>query len=199
MERDLRPCHDRQVIDVDLEGTGLPGSIRLRRLSADDAVPFAEHVAADLERLSVFLAWPARTADPDGAAAFLGQYAAQEEGRVLIAGVEADGALVAGIVLFHHDPVQATVELGCWSTSVAEGKGVVRAACREGLRVARGPVGAERVEWRTDPLNTRSRALAERLGFRYEGRLRSSYVLRGDRHDTDLLSLVGDEIDAAIA
>ena len=39
-----------------------------------------------------------------------------------------------------------------------------------------------------------SRGLAERLGFRHEGTLRSAYVLRGERYDLDVLSLVGDEL-----
>ena len=46
-----------------------------------------------------------------------------------------------------------------------------------------------------DHLNTRSRRLAERLGFQHEGTLRSNYVLRGERLDTDVLSLVGAELD----
>jgi RimJ/RimL family protein N-acetyltransferase len=45
-------------------------------------------------------------------------------------------------------------------------------------------------------VNSRSRALAERLGFRYEGTLRSAYVLNGRRYDMDVLSLVGRELDA---
>ena len=44
--------------------------------------------------------------------------------------------------------------------------------------------------------NTRSRRLAERLGFVFEGTLRSSYVLRERRLDVDVLSLVGPELDA---
>jgi hypothetical protein len=36
------------------------------------------------------------------------------------------------------------------------------------------------------------------LGFRYEGTLRSAYVLRDRRCDMDVLSLVGAELDAAV-
>jgi RimJ/RimL family protein N-acetyltransferase len=63
------------------------------------------------------------------------------------------------------------------------------------LGLARRDLAAERVEWHASTLNVRSRRLAERLGFTHEGTMRSNYVLRGDRLDTDVLSLVGGELD----
>jgi ribosomal-protein-serine acetyltransferase len=83
--------------------------------------------------------------------------------------------------------------------SAAEGKGVASAACLTLIALARRELGVERVEWTTTTVNARSRRLAEKLGFRHEGTLRSNLVLRGTRYDTHVLSLVGDEIDQAIA
>jgi ribosomal-protein-serine acetyltransferase len=183
------------LLDVALS-TRLPGDVRLRRLTAADAVAFAAGMAADLERMSVFLPWPALTATPDGAATWLGRYEAAEGGRRIAGGVWQDGTLVAGMVLFHHDEPSAQIELGCWALAAAEGMGVVRAACVEGLRLARS-WGIERVEWRCAPENGRSGGLARRLGFTLEGRLRSSYVLGDRRLDTDVYGLVGEEIDRA--
>jgi RimJ/RimL family protein N-acetyltransferase len=177
--------------------TGLVGEVRLRRLTALDADAFAAHVAADLARLSEFLPWPARTSTPPGAAEWLARYDRGEDGRKLAAGVMQDGALVAGMVLLNHDEAAAIIELGCWSVAAAEGRGVVRAACVEGLRLARS-WGVERVEWHCDPQNSRSGALARRLGFQLEGTLRSAYPLRGERRDTEVYGLIGTEIDEAI-
>jgi RimJ/RimL family protein N-acetyltransferase len=106
--------------------------------------------------------------------------------------------LLGGAVLFQYDAAAATVELGSWVTARAEGKGITAACCRALLALARGELMVERIEWRSAPGNLRSRWLAERLGFRFEGTLRSSYVLRGERCDTDVLSLVTCEIDAAL-
>lgn len=177
--------------------TGLPGDVRLRDLTGADAEVFAAHVASDLERLAEYLAWPERTTTPEGARAFLEPYAEQSDGRRTIAGIFADGTLVGGMVLFHHDEASAVIELGCWAVAAAEGTGAVRAACVEGLRLARS-WGVERVQWHCDPSNTRSVALALRLGFRHEGTLRSSYPLRGRRLDTAVYGLVEGEIDEAI-
>jgi RimJ/RimL family protein N-acetyltransferase len=183
-------------LDVALS-TRLPGEVRLRQLTPADAEVFAAGIAADLKRMSEFLPWPALTATPDGAAAFLQRYEGPDGGRKIAAGAWYDGELVAGIVLFRHDEPAAQMEIGCWSLGAAAGQGVVRAACIEGLRLARS-WGIERVEWRCSPENVRSGALARRLGFTLEGRLRSSYVLRDQRLDTEVYGLVGAEIDRAI-
>ncbi len=184
--------------DAALE-TALPGAVTLTRLTSADAVVFAEHVALDLERLGAYLPWPAHTATADGAERWLGAYERREDGRVLAAGAWSGPRLVGGAVLFHHDAGQGNVELGCWVVSAGEGRGVAFSACRELLAIARNDLRVERVEWRTTTVNLRSRQLARRLGFRREGTLRSNYVVHDTRHDTDVLALVGAEIDRAIA
>ena len=183
---------------VDLT-TRLPGPVTFRRLSADDAAAFAAHVSADLDRLRTHLPWPDPTSTPEGAAEWLGAYDRQEDGRVGVGGMWHDGTLLGGALLFHHEPAFANVELGCWVVAAGEGAGVVSAACRVLLAHARTGLRAERVEWHAASVNARSRQLAQRLGFRHEGTLRSSYVLRGERYDTDVLSLVGTELDAFVS
>jgi RimJ/RimL family protein N-acetyltransferase len=148
--------------------------------------------------LSEFLAWPAVTHTTAGARAFIEPYLAQVDGRRLIAGLWLDEQLVGGVVLFRHDTTAQTIELGCWVTAGAEGRGLVRAGCVEALRLARS-WDVQRVQWNCDPGNARSVALARRLGFVHEGTLRSSYPLRGRRLDTAVYGLIEDEIDRAIA
>lgn len=174
----------------------LPGGLSLRRLTALDADAFAAHVAADLDHLGEHLPWPAVTDEPTGAADWLGAYERREEGRIVAAGAWDGDELAGGGVLFHHDPGQATVELGIWVVTGHEGRGSASAICRALLARARADLGAERVVWNCTSGNVRSRQLAERLGFFHEGTLRSSYVLRGRRLDIEVLSLVGAELDA---
>lgn len=183
--------------DAALETT-LPGVVTLRRLTSGDAVVFAEHVAADLERLGEYLPWPAHTATPEGAERWLGRYERGEDGRVLVAGAWSGPQLVGGAVLFGYDAAQGNIEIGCWVVTAGEGYGVAFSACRELLAIARNELRVERVEWRTATANLRSHQLATRLGFRREGTLRSNYVVHETRHDTDVFALVGVEIDRAI-
>ncbi len=178
--------------------TGAEEPVAFRRLTSADAKPFAEHVADDLARLSMHLRWPASTATVDGARAWLEPYEQGREGRVLVAGAWSGHRILGGALLFHHAPPDATVELGCWVTAQAEGRSVARACCRALLLVARRDLLAQRVEWRAATVNEHSRRLAERLGFRHEGTLRSNYALRGQRLDSDVLSLVGPELDVFV-
>ena len=175
--------------------TGLPGPVVLRALTTRDVGAFADHVAGDLPRLREHLPWPELTSTPDGATSWLGPYERREDGRVVVGGVWAGDTLVGGVLLFHHQPEAGIVEIGCWLTAAAEGGGVAAAACRVLVGLARSELAAERVEWHASTVNTRSRRLADRLGFQHEGTLRSNYVLRGERLDTDVLSLVGNELD----
>ncbi len=186
------------MIDEPL-ATALPDPVRLRTLTAADAPAFARHVAADRLRLREFLGWPDVTAEVEGARDFLGRYEAQEDGRVVVAGAWRGEELLGGALLMRHDEANANVELGIWVVSAAAGQGVAPAACRALLRHSRAVLRAERVVWRCAPGNVRSRRLAERLGFVFEGTARSDYRLRDGRLSTDVLSLVHEEIDAALA
>jgi RimJ/RimL family protein N-acetyltransferase len=179
--------------------TGLRGPVLLRALTTADSEAFADHVAGDLPRLGEHLPWPALTSTPDGAAGWLGPYERREDGRVVVGGIWSGDALVGGALLFHHQPDDGIVEIGCWLTAAAEGGGVAAAACRVLVGLARSDLAVERVEWHCTTSNTRSRRLAERLGFLHEGTLRSNYVLRGERLDTDVFALVGAGLDPFVA
>ena len=193
---DRRRWQDAGVLETPVDlGTRLPGRVTFARLTTADADAFAAHVSADLARLRTHLPWPDVTSTPEGAAGWLGAYERQEDGRVGVGGMWHDGELLGGALLFQHDPAAANVEIGCWVVAAGEGAGVVSAACRWLLGYARAELHAERVEWHAGTANERSRRLAERLGFVHEGTLRSNYPLRGERLDTDVLSLVGAELD----
>ena len=185
------------MIDQQLE-TRAAAPLRLRALTPDDAEALARCVAPDVAHLSEHLPWAEAAAQPAGARAWLAGYASGRDGRVLVAGAFDGDEIVGGATLLHHEPDTASIALGTWATSAVEGLGVARAACRAMIAYARTELHVERVAWTSTTVNPRSRALAERLGFRYEGTLRSAYVLHGRRYDLDVLSLVGAELDAAI-
>ena len=54
-------------------------------------------------------------------------------------------------------------------------------------------IGYRRVEWKCDDLNARSRAAAERFGFRYEGTFRKAVAYKGRSRDTDWLAITDDD------
>jgi ribosomal-protein-serine acetyltransferase len=183
---------------VALERPGAPPLV-LRPAAPGDAPAFAAHVAADLPHLGRHLPWPATATTTDGALDFIGPYVRRDDARELLLLLDDGGTLVGGTVLLHHDPRVGSVEVGCWVVSSAEGQGLVRRSVLATIAHARAALGTHRVVWTAAVGNARSRALAERIGFVHEGRLRDAGLHEGQHQHLDVLSLVGDEIDRATA
>ncbi|WFR66798.1 GNAT family protein [Curtobacterium flaccumfaciens] len=83
--------------------------------------------------------------------------------------------------------VHAAAEIGYAMHPEGRGQGFVTEAAAAVLDWAFAPpphgLGLVRVQWRAIATNTPSVAIAQRLGLRYEGRLRSGVLHRGRRHD----------------
>jgi ribosomal-protein-serine acetyltransferase len=78
------------------------------------------------------------------------------------------GDLVGGTLFRAFDAEAGVCEVGVWLAPQAEGRGLVTRAVRHMLDWAIRVRGIRRVEWRTDPDNARSRAVAQRLGMTLE-------------------------------
>jgi RimJ/RimL family protein N-acetyltransferase len=82
-------------------------------------------------------------------------------------------------------------EIGYWARASAEGKGYVSEAVRLLTDFAFASLDARRVMIRCDACNTHSAAVAERLGFVREGRLRQRIVAQdGTLRDMLVFSLI---------
>jgi RimJ/RimL family protein N-acetyltransferase len=88
-----------------------------------------------------------------------------------------------------------TGHIGYWVTAPARGRGVCTSALRALARWALEGLGLERLELITDPDNLASQRVAEKVGFRREGVLRS-HLLHADgrRRDSVLHSLLPGEL-----
>jgi RimJ/RimL family protein N-acetyltransferase len=85
-------------------------------------------------------------------------------------------------------------EFGYAVAAAARRRGIASRALRLYSRYALGELGLERLEIHTRPGNDASIALAERVGFRREGVLRSFTVIRGERTDVVMLALLPGEL-----
>jgi RimJ/RimL family protein N-acetyltransferase len=78
---------------------------------------------------------------------------------------------------FHHiDWMIPKFEIGYWLRTSHAGKGFCTEAVNGLVHYAQSELHAKRLEIRSQPANTRSRAVAERCGFVLEGVLRSSLL-----------------------
>jgi RimJ/RimL family protein N-acetyltransferase len=93
---------------------------------------------------------------------------------------------------------QGTASIGYWLAPQARGHGYITSAVGLLARWGFEQLGLARLELTTDPENVASQRVAERCGFRREGRLRSHKLIRhtGERRDSLLYSLLPGELSA---
>ncbi|MEZ0069325.1 ribosomal-protein-serine acetyltransferase [Streptacidiphilus sp. MAP12-20] len=166
----------------------------LRPLEPWHAEEFLAHIDRARPNTDPWIAWASYSTDLESARATLQSYAdkqAQDTGRIY--GIWLDGTLVGGVMFVHFDTRLGNCEIGVWTEKAGEGHGLVTAAVRHLAEYALVERGMQRVEWLNSAQNTRSRAVAERLGMRLDGVLRSYYPHNGVRHDKEVWSLLADE------
>jgi ribosomal-protein-serine acetyltransferase len=89
---------------------------------------------------------------------------------------------IVGVVGFHAlDWTHRRTSIGYWLSEEQQGRGTMTRAVRALIDHALDRWQINRIELRIAPENSRSRALAERLGFREEGTLRQAERI-GDRY-----------------
>ncbi|MEO6990144.1 MAG: GNAT family protein [Candidatus Baltobacteraceae bacterium] len=107
--------------------------------------------------------------------------------------VRAHGRIVGAIGLHHVEWPDALAHLGYWLVPDARGRGLATRAVAALERRAFDWLGMHRLEIRCVLENVRSRAVAERSGYRFEGTLREAYALHGRFADLALYAkLAGD-------
>ena len=172
----------------------LTDDAELRALEPWQAREFAAHVAAARDHLSEWLPWGSSAAEVDEAERLLQRYAdaqARGEGRML--GIWVGGNLAGGVLFRVWEQQTGVCELGVWLAPEAVGRGLITRAGRAMIDYAFRERGMHRVEWRCATANTRSSAVAKRLGMTREGVLREAAPLNGVRHDVELWSVLATE------
>jgi RimJ/RimL family protein N-acetyltransferase len=99
---------------------------------------------------------------------------------------KSDGLFVGGTGLMCRDWDVPYFEIGYWMRTSLTGHGYMTEAVLAQTRFAFDVLGAQRVEIRMNALNTRSAAVAERAGYKYEGRLRN-YMRDSEGELADML------------
>jgi ribosomal-protein-serine acetyltransferase len=96
------------------------------------------------------------------------------------------GALVGSIGLHHVDWLARGAHIGYWLSPEARGFGVVTRAVVRLTEHAFTQLDVHRLEIRAVVENERSRAVAERAGYAFEGILRDAELLHGSYRDLAL-------------
>jgi RimJ/RimL family protein N-acetyltransferase len=106
-----------------------------------------------------------------------------------------------GVVAFQRmTPAHGVIEIGhVWFGAALQRTPPATEAIYLLARHAFDDLGHRRLEWKCDAANARSRAAAQRLGFRYEGTFCQHMVVRGRNRDTAWYALLDGEWPAARA
>ena len=152
----------------------LAGSLVLRPLAETDVGELYALVNANRAELARWMPWAAGqtlAATGDFIRATIEQEA---DDRGFQVGLVVDGA-IAGVAGFHGiERSDRSTTIGYWLAAPYQGRGLMTASVRALVDHAFDEWRLHRVELRAAPGNRRSRALAERLGFREEGLLREA-------------------------
>ena len=146
------------------------------------------------EYLRKWLPWIDYTQSEDDSAAFISiseQQHNDQEG--FHAGIWHDRNLV-GCIGFHRiDWAHRQVKIGYWLAQGHQGHGLVTAATRAMTQHALVDLGLNRVEIRAATSNLKSRAIPERLGFKFEGVARQAEWLYDHFVDLAVYAILASE------
>jgi ribosomal-protein-serine acetyltransferase len=174
--------------------TRITENAELRPLEPWQAAEFLAHVEKARANIEPYIPWADLVVDEESARNLLQRYAdrqAADEGRIY--GVWLDGELVGGVLFRTFEARWGNCEIGVWLDGHAEGHGLISRSAQQLIDWAIGVRGLNRVEWRCVPTNTRSVAVAKRLGMICEGTLRQAFPYRGEIHDVQIWSMVREE------
>ncbi|MEV7781837.1 GNAT family N-acetyltransferase [Kitasatospora sp. NPDC088351] len=104
-------------------------------------------------------------------------------------------ALVGTQGLVRRPGDAGAAEVGWWTVKEYRGRGYAVEGARAVARYGLTELGLRRLEWQAYVGNDGSRAVAEKVGYRFEGTLRSYAEQRGVFHDAWVASLLATDLD----
>jgi ribosomal-protein-serine acetyltransferase len=167
----------------------------LRPLRLTDAAELFAVTAANRVYLRRWLPWLDAVQTEEHSREFVESAIEQREtGRGPIFAIAHEGAIV-GVIGFHPiDRIHTVGEIGYWLAEVFQGRGIMTACCRFVVRYGFHTLDLNRIQIPAATGNVRSRAIPERLGFRFEGVLRGRENLYGTFVDHAMYALLRSEL-----
>lgn len=164
---------------------------RLKSVAIEDAQPLFDLVDGNRPHLRPWMSWVDATKSVDGIKIFI---------RSALDQMAKDGApvctvshrgVLAGVCGFKPVNIpNKSCELGYWLAASITGRGIMTECVRTLINFAFKELKLNRVELRAATGNHRSRAIAERLGFSFEGTLRDSEWLNDHYADQAVYSVL---------
>jgi len=176
----------------------IDSTVALRVLREDDAAELFALTESNRAYLRRWLPWVDLVTSEEDSRSFLTTVTAQrEEGRGPTFGVLCEGALAGVVGFLPVDRVNSIGEIGYWLAPLRQGRGVMTRCCRFAVRYGFLTLDLNRIQIAAGTENLESRAIPERLGFKFEGVLRARENLYGTFIDHAMYALLRSEFDEA--
>lgn len=148
----------------------LGNGAELRMLENRDAADFLKMVAENREFFGEWLGWAKRIQTVEDAKRFIQRGTDRyTEDKLPWIGIWQDGRMAGGTLFFPLEPMIQATKIGYWLAQWANGRGLMTRALRPILSHVFDDLKLNRVGLEAEPGNLKSKAVAERLGFTYEG------------------------------
>ena len=147
------------------------GDLELRHVIAtfDTAREMFDIIDRNREYLGRFLAWPPKIQSPEDQFPILKRMSEKQINWLIFVG----GKLVGTVGLVKLEPEKRRTEIGFWIDAEFAGRGIMT----RGVRLVEDAVFAtgefDRIHIEVDELNIASQRVAEKVGYKFEGVLRS--------------------------
>jgi len=166
--------------------------VGLRALQEGDAEALYAAIEASRPQLKRRLRWIAAVRAPEDCREFIrGRALAGERLEELVYGVfEARRGLIGIAALQNLRKNPGVAEFSCWISAPSRGRGLACQAGRLLVALAFKNKGLRRLYARLEPSNRPARKVIQKLGFRYEGRLRHAKRLNGRWVDQECWGLL---------
>jgi ribosomal-protein-serine acetyltransferase len=167
--------------------------IHLRRVQPEDAQAIRDTVQRNVDHLYL-MEWIKPDNSVDMATEFIERSTkAAEAGESLGFGIYRNGHYIGAIGFASFDPAARRTEIGYWIDQNEERKGIITKACRRLIDFAFNELQMNKIDLRCAAENIRSAAVAKRLGFKEEGRIRQAELRQGKLHDFLWFGLLREE------
>jgi ribosomal-protein-serine acetyltransferase len=163
----------------------------LRILERRYAAEFLALVEENRPFLGEWLGWARRIQTLEEAEAFIqtGMDRYAEDGLPWI-GIWQDGRMAGGMLFFSVEKMIQATKIGYWLAEWANGRGLMTRAIRPVLRFIFEDLKLNRVGLEAEPGNLKSKGVAERLGFTFEGIRRDGWPGKEGFVDIGVYSIV---------
>jgi ribosomal-protein-serine acetyltransferase len=151
-------------------------------------------IDANRDHLTPWMPWvPHTTSDYDIASFMRESEIRFRDGRGIDFGLFEQGRVIGGFGATIGVVTYDEADIGYWLAADAEGRGLATECSRHLIGWLFDERDMYRITIRARTDNTRSRAIAERLGFTLEGILREALLVQEEHHDAALYSLLRSE------